>query len=434
MTPPFFSIAIPTFNRSDLLPYAVQSVLDQTFQDFEIIICDNCSADNTHDVARQFADPRVRYIKTPRHFTIADSWEFARSHVSGKLIMMLSDDDALVSSALQHFAQESRRHDADFLFSKAAEYRDQSYPGPERNTLSCPRFSATSRTLQVEDEFIRPLFSFRPKFDMHPSAFVFPKAIADYVTDRTGRFFWTNGVEYSAWPITAIFAKNLVYLDLPLTILGRTGKSWGSNIALCNPGKERIEEFIKDVDHDRKHAPLNNFTMCNLMAEGMLTAKSLFREEFKAYEFDEIQYLRKTRAELGRRQALGVDVSMEIDDLIRYSAKYPSLIREFSVRENLEGATRQATFIERTRSTIGDLGARPLRERIKAYQLHRRLTRGAAVLGFQASGEDFGFNDILKCAKFLTHHIATAQQIAQQKTVAGSAAIMADISAREEEI
>ena len=88
MTPPFFSIAIPTFNRSDLLPYAVQSVLDQTFQDFEIIICDNCSADNTHDVASQFTDPRLRYIKTPRHFTIADSWEFARSHVRGELIMM----------------------------------------------------------------------------------------------------------------------------------------------------------------------------------------------------------------------------------------------------------------------------------------------------------------------------------------------------------
>src|SRR5262245_10918139 len=101
---PFFSIVIPTFNRSNLFPYAVQSILKQTFEDFEIIICDNCSLDETSRVARQFTDPRVKYVQTPRHFVIADNWEFARSHATGKLIMMLSDDDVLVSTALERFA------------------------------------------------------------------------------------------------------------------------------------------------------------------------------------------------------------------------------------------------------------------------------------------------------------------------------------------
>ena len=96
MKTPFFSIVIPTFNRSDLFPYAVRSILNQTFEDFEIIISDNCSADDTPDVARQFTDPRFKYVRTPHHFTIADSWEFARSHAIGKLIFMLSDDDALL--------------------------------------------------------------------------------------------------------------------------------------------------------------------------------------------------------------------------------------------------------------------------------------------------------------------------------------------------
>src|ERR1044071_7974901 len=117
--------------------------------------------------------------------------------------------------------------------------------------------------------------------------------------------------------------------------------------------------------------------MCNLMAEGMLTAKSLFSEEFITFEFNEMEYLRKTRAELAKRQALGVDVSREIDDLMRYSAKNPSLIAEFSVSAG-SVATRQTHFIERTRNTIGDFGVRPLRNRIKAYQLTRSLERGAA--------------------------------------------------------
>ena len=57
MTTPFFSIVIPTFNRSDLFPYAVRSILNQTFEDFEIIISDNCSADDTPQVAKQFDRP-----------------------------------------------------------------------------------------------------------------------------------------------------------------------------------------------------------------------------------------------------------------------------------------------------------------------------------------------------------------------------------------
>src|SRR5512142_2108929 len=232
MATPCFSVVIPTFNRSDLFPYAVQSILRQTFQDFEIILSDNCSGDDTPEVARQFADSRVRYVRTPRHFVIADAWEFARKQASGNMIMMLSDDDALLSSALQRFNDEARSYGADFLFSIRAEYRDSSAPGPDRNTVDCPPFSGAARAVSAA-EFIGPLFRFRQKFDMHPSAFMFAKKIADFVAARTGRFFWTNGVEYSAWPIAATFAKRIVYIDAPLVILGRTGKSWGTNIALC---------------------------------------------------------------------------------------------------------------------------------------------------------------------------------------------------------
>lgn len=408
MTTPFFSIAIPTFNRSDLFPHAIQSILKQTFQDFEIIVSDNCSVDDTPRVAKQFEDPRVRYVRTPQHFTIADNWEFARSHAVGQLILMLSDDDALLPAALERLAYESRRHHADFLFCKPAYYRDLSYPGPDRNSLDCPSFSGTSRVVQAE-EFIRPLFLFRQQFDMHPSAFVFAKTMADLVVTRTGRFFWTNGVEYSAWPIATIFSNKIVHIDAPLVIVGRTGKSWGSNIALCNPGKERIKQLIDDVDHERKHAPLNNFTMCNLMAEGMLTAKSLFPEEFESYEFDELEYLRKTLAELRDRQALGVDVSTEMDDLGRYAAKYP----DFGPIELPAISLATKRLARRLRSGIANLGVRTLRRRLRASQLARRLERGRVQSGFGAYGEDFGFVDVLGCTEFLTRVLNTCKRPSQ---------------------
>ena len=169
---------------------------------------------------------------------IADSWEFARSQARGTLVMMLSDDDALVPNALARFAEEHRRHAADFLFCNLAEYRDRSFLGPQQNTVSCRPFSGAVRVVST-DEFVRPLFAFRPKFDMHPSAFMFAASVADRVVQRSGRFFRTNGVEYFAWPLAAVFSSSIVYIDLPLVILGRTAKSWGSTSSSRTPARNR---------------------------------------------------------------------------------------------------------------------------------------------------------------------------------------------------
>ena len=60
---PKVSVIIPTYNRAALLPRAVNSVLAQTFQDYEIIIVEDCSPDNTQDVIAAFSDPRIRLIR-----------------------------------------------------------------------------------------------------------------------------------------------------------------------------------------------------------------------------------------------------------------------------------------------------------------------------------------------------------------------------------
>jgi Glycosyl transferase family 2 len=401
---PMFSVVIPTYNRSNLFPLAVQSILNQTYDDFEVVVSDNCSTDDTQAVASEFKDPRVRYVRTPRHTVIADSWEFGRTQARGNLILMLSDDDAMVNSALERFAYEASHQNADFIFSAVAKYRDASFPGPEKNSVECPAFSGSSRVVTVE-EFVRPLFEFRPQFDMHPSAFVFSKAIADSVQQRTGRFFWTNGVEFSAWPISAVLAHRIVYVDLPLTVLGRTDKSWGSNTQMCNPGRDRIQAFINDVDHERKHSPLSNFTTCNLMAEGMLTAKSLFPNEFTDYQFDEVGFLRGTMQQLIGRRSVGVDVNPEIDEAITYAAKYPSLVEELKAQLQAKPA-KASVLMQQLRSTVGDLGVRSLRRRVRVHQVAQRLEKGELHSGFSVSGDDFGFSDILGCADFLGTHVA----------------------------
>jgi len=60
---PFFSVCIPTYNRASFLPQAIESVLTQDFTDFELVICDNASNDNTQAVVEKYQDRRIRYVR-----------------------------------------------------------------------------------------------------------------------------------------------------------------------------------------------------------------------------------------------------------------------------------------------------------------------------------------------------------------------------------
>ena len=60
---PIVSFVVPCYRLAHLLPECISSILAQTYQDFEILIMDNCSPDNTPEVARSFDDPRVKHIR-----------------------------------------------------------------------------------------------------------------------------------------------------------------------------------------------------------------------------------------------------------------------------------------------------------------------------------------------------------------------------------
>jgi hypothetical protein len=266
--------------------------------------------------------------------------------------------------------------------------------------LSCNPFSGAARPVE-KAEFLEPLFDFQPKINMHPSGFAFSRELALSIIQKVGRFFRTNGVEYYAYALAAVSARQIVYVDTPLAICGRTGKSWGTNLVLANPGKKQIDHFVADLDHDRRHVPLKNFSFCNLMAEGMLTAKHLLAQELAPYRFNEINYLRATFRELDWRRRLGVDVSDELQELRHYAVRYPALLEEFA------GKRRPPTV----RSVLGYLGAGRVWRRLKDLRRMRldanRVRHGDVHSAFCVSGSDFGFHDITGCAAFLDKVIAS---------------------------
>ena len=208
-----------------------------------------------------------------------DSWEFARHQGRGELMMVLSDDDAMLPDTLERFLRAKERYDADFLFSNMAEYRDHAFPPADSNTLAVPAYSGWVRVID-RAAYVNQLMAFNQKYNAHPSCYVFESALANTIADRNnGRFFQTLGAEYFAWPVAAVLARKIVYIDAPLVVVGRTSKSWGTNMVLMNPGQEKIEQLVSDAQTERRYTPLTNFTFNNLAIEGLLTAAATFPEE-----------------------------------------------------------------------------------------------------------------------------------------------------------
>ena len=100
---PFFSIVMPTREKPHLLKYALRSAASQTFEDYEIVVCDNLSMDDTVEVVQGFArdNERIRHVRTEERLSMPDNWEYAFEQARGEYVTYLCDDDAVSPDLLK---------------------------------------------------------------------------------------------------------------------------------------------------------------------------------------------------------------------------------------------------------------------------------------------------------------------------------------------
>ncbi len=91
---PLVTIAVPTYNRADsYLKKTLESVVQQTYSNIEIIVSDNCSTDNTETVVKGFNDLRIQYFKQKENIGAYNNFDFCLKQAKGKYLLILGDDD-----------------------------------------------------------------------------------------------------------------------------------------------------------------------------------------------------------------------------------------------------------------------------------------------------------------------------------------------------
>ena len=151
---PLVSVIIPCYKQAHFLKESVQSILDQTFQDWEIIIVNDGSPDNTHDVAQEIIDLNPQYsikLIDQENTGLAGARNSGINNASGKYIIPLDSDDQFADSYLEKAVRILERNPdigivyslAEFFGNKVGSWSLKEFQFPEflvENTIFCSAF------------------------------------------------------------------------------------------------------------------------------------------------------------------------------------------------------------------------------------------------------------------------------------------------------
>lgn len=101
LSTPKVSVCIPSYNGQNYIGEAIESVLSQTYADFELVITDDCSTDRSQDIIDGYKDDRIRFLQNTRNLGAEANSNKAISEAKGKYIKLLEHDDYLYPSCLE---------------------------------------------------------------------------------------------------------------------------------------------------------------------------------------------------------------------------------------------------------------------------------------------------------------------------------------------
>jgi glycosyltransferase involved in cell wall biosynthesis len=254
---PKVSIIIPTYNRADLLPRAVQSVINQTYKDWELLIVDDGSADNTKEVVEKFAkkDPRIKYFYEENKGQGA-ARNLGIKNAQGEYIAFLDSDDEWLSEKLEkqiNFLESHRKYEFCYTADKLkyADGREEIKRYSNNIDLSSAKLAGIGISV--------------------PSSHIYRKKVFDLV----GLFDESRdliGLEDNDWSIRGYFLKGF-YLDEPLTIY---------HIHSGQITKENIDKKIKKQIRGLKYILRKNWKIIIKNKKAMsFRVAQIFHQEIK---------------------------------------------------------------------------------------------------------------------------------------------------------
>jgi glycosyltransferase involved in cell wall biosynthesis len=165
---PLVTVVMPAYNRADLIADSIQSVLDQTYQNWELVIADDGSTDGTQKVVSNFTDPRIQYHRFEHNGGFGTARNRGIKLAKGLLIAFLDSDDLWRSDKLMHQVLLLNQHpESAFVFNNVELFGDTTVQAPEYNNI----FDAKFLPILLEEKEVV----------FYPSTLVFKKNVVEKI-------------------------------------------------------------------------------------------------------------------------------------------------------------------------------------------------------------------------------------------------------------
>ena len=114
---PLISICIPVFNGIDYIQDSINSVLSQSYENFELLIVDNCSTDDTQSIIKAYDDERIRFESNNSNIGAINNFTKCVELAVGEYFVLLPHDDILLPGALLEFVNTMKNKNVGFVYS-----------------------------------------------------------------------------------------------------------------------------------------------------------------------------------------------------------------------------------------------------------------------------------------------------------------------------
>jgi glycosyltransferase involved in cell wall biosynthesis len=242
-----FSIVVPTKNRADVLRHCLRTVVEQDYENLEVIVSDNYSADDTRTVVESFHDERIIYINTGGALSMKDNFEFALSHVGGGWVGFLGDDDGLMPGALKRVEEVVRLTGVRAVASSWCRYTWPSDRLMHADQLIVP----VTRGVEVRnsslwlDRVLSGVWRYIELPLMYTGGFI-EHSIIKEAQKRNTRFFNSANVDvYSGIAIASILPA-YAFIKNPIAIRGTSVHSTGASALGGSTNSQPKLDALKD--------------------------------------------------------------------------------------------------------------------------------------------------------------------------------------------
>lgn len=239
---PFFSIVIPTRNRHEMLFYSIKTILQQSFTNYELIICDNNSSQETQEVASSFDSEKIKYIRSNQSISMTENWELAVSHAAGKYIAVIADNDGFIDGSLTFLFKLLQKRD----FPEVIRWEKNEFIWPdigtEQNNQLVLRTNPRAEVLNSNDIILNVLAG-EMKFQMLPMIYnsIISISLIKKIKAETGRVFNSISPDLYTGFSFSYLSKSYLSINIPITVGGTSAKSNGLNC--MKKSNQIVDEF-----------------------------------------------------------------------------------------------------------------------------------------------------------------------------------------------